>query len=79
MRSDRGGKPCDECPYAQVDRGLAEGTSRWGRWTLLSTNLHRLMISGICSITTARKFRMLLHINPKRQRGKRTGSLAGAF
>ena len=29
-------------------------------------------------ITPARKFRMLLHINPTRQRGKRTGSLAGA-
>ena len=27
-------------------------------------------------ITPARKFRMLLHINPTRQRGKRTGSLA---
>ena len=31
-----------------------------------------------CSITPARKFRMLLHINPTRQRGKRTGSLARA-
>ena len=30
-------------------------------------------------ITPARKFRMLLHINPTRQRGKRTGSLARAF
>ena len=30
------------------------------------------------AITPARKFRMLLHINPTRQRGKRTGSLAGA-
>ena len=30
------------------------------------------------NITPARKFRMLLHINPTRQRGKRTGSLAGA-
>ena len=30
------------------------------------------------SITPARKFRMLLHINPTRQRGKRTGSLARA-
>ena len=29
-------------------------------------------------ITPARKFRMLLHINPTRQRGKRTGSLARA-
>ena len=29
-------------------------------------------------ITLARKFRMLLHINPTRQRGKRTGSLARA-
>ena len=27
-------------------------------------------------ITPARKFRMLLHINPTRQRGKRTGSRA---
>src|SRR5208283_1791494 len=37
--------------------------------------------SGDCisqPITPARKFRMLLHINPTRQRGKRTGSLAGA-
>ena len=31
------------------------------------------------SITPARKFRMLLHINPTRQRGKRTGSLARAL
>ena len=30
------------------------------------------------TITPARKFRMLLHINPTRQRGKRTGSLARA-
>jgi hypothetical protein len=30
------------------------------------------------AITPARKFRMLLHINPTRQRGKRTGSLARA-
>jgi len=33
----------------------------------------------LVDITPARKFRMLLHINPTRQRGKRTGSLAGAF
>jgi hypothetical protein len=32
----------------------------------------------ISAITPARKFRMLLHINPTRQRGKRTGSLARA-
>ena len=31
------------------------------------------------NITPARKFRMLLHINPTRQRGKRTGSLARAL
>ena len=30
------------------------------------------------AITPARKFRMLLHINPTCQRGKRTGSLARA-
>ena len=29
-------------------------------------------------ITPTRKFRMLLHMNPTRQRGKRTGSLARA-
>ena len=29
-------------------------------------------------ITPARKFRMLLHINPTREQGKRTGSFAGA-
>ena len=33
---------------------------------------------AVTNITPARKFRMLLHINPTRQRGKRTGSLAGA-
>jgi hypothetical protein len=35
-------------------------------------------VKSLVPITPARKFRMLLHINPKRQRGKRTGSLAGA-
>ena len=40
--------------------------------TIPGTQAHQL-------ITPARKFRVLLHINPTRQRGKRTGSLAGAF
>src|SRR5271157_327488 len=46
---------------------------------------HHLGIEGAgrvqgrrATITPARKFRMLLHINPTRQRGKRTGSLARA-
>jgi hypothetical protein len=52
-----------------------------------SPGLARLTITGRMvitpripaeDITPARKFRMLLHINPTRQRGKRTGSLAGA-
>ncbi len=37
-----------------------------------------LMGHELLPITPARKFRMLLHINPTRQRGKRTGSLARA-
>ena len=36
------------------------------------------LTGGSECITPARKFRMLLHINPTRQRGKRTGSLARA-
>ena len=36
------------------------------------------LVESETDITPARKFRMLLHINPTRQRGKRTGSLAGA-
>ena len=60
-------------------------------WTSLNKNLalHTALpvvdgfggfagFGGFVFITPARKFRMLLHINPTRQRGKRTGSLAGA-
>ena len=39
----------------------------------------RLAGSADPDLTPARKFRMLLHINPTRQRGKRTGSLARAL
>ncbi|MGZ3356834.1 MAG: hypothetical protein ACXVBO_18520, partial [Isosphaeraceae bacterium] len=39
---------------------------------------YQLALDGSGNITPARKFRMLLHINPTRQRGKRTGSLARA-
>ena len=45
-------------------------------WPLVCGFVER--ISSALIITPARKFRMLLHINPTRQRGKRTGSLARA-
>ena len=67
--------------------------ARWmsSPWCSIASNGRRL-VAGLfletittsarrCSgphITPARKFRMLLHINPTRQRGKRTGSLAHA-
>ena len=55
------------------------------RWSSLWQRCHprgeerSLLAARPIDITPARKFRMLLHINPTRQRGKRTGSLARAL
>ena len=46
--------------------------------SVLGRELATLQEKPPTGITPARKFRMLLHINPTRQRGKRTGSLARA-
>lgn len=37
------------------------------------------IIKPFLYITSAKKFRMVLHSNPMRQRGETTGSLAGAL
>ena len=54
--------------------------SRWTAASLQSLILYERKILRFVlatrKSTPARKFRMLLHINPTRQRGKRTGSLA---
>ena len=69
--------------------GITGVSAGWEAITMTSTRVpsarsigrlsaDSLFVDSLDHITPARKFRMLLHINPTRQRGKRTGSLARA-
>ena len=75
-------------PSRMLSPGLAQDYGRlsipnWGQLSVRGGRIPPFLMlprnDGVLgSITPARKFRMLLHINPTRQRGKRTGSLARA-
>jgi hypothetical protein len=63
-------------------RGLGSEPAFWLVWLLLMTAVICWVLSALkvveWAITPARKFRMLLHTNPTRERGEYLGTRAGA-